>query len=100
MTNVEPETTGLQGRVYDSLIAFNKEADWPELRLAQIRQHLAEHLSADIYPYLRRQALNEAVEAARGEQFQKYTGTEVDEAYSQGVSDVIAAIERLFGDQK
>jgi hypothetical protein len=38
----------LTAAIYDSLIAFNKSNHWPELRLAQIRQHLAEHLAADL----------------------------------------------------
>jgi hypothetical protein len=38
----------LTAAIYDSLIAFNKTNHWPELRLAQIRQHLAEHLAADL----------------------------------------------------
>jgi hypothetical protein len=35
----------LQSRIYDSLVAFNSVACWDILRLAQMRQHLAEHLA-------------------------------------------------------
>jgi len=38
----------LTAAIYDSLVAFNKTNHWPELRLAQIRRHLAEHLAADL----------------------------------------------------
>jgi DNA-binding protein Fis len=40
-------------------------------------------------------ALSDAVETARGEYLADATGDETDEAYNQGVADVIAAIDQL-----
>lgn len=102
MTNTEnaaataAECRVLESRVYDSLVAFNKEAHWPELRLAQIRQHLAEHLSNDLAGHHRAEILSEAIEAARGEYLHDDTATPEDEAYNQAVSDVVAAIGALL----
>jgi hypothetical protein len=45
---------------------------------------------------IRAQALNEAIEAARGEYLEDQTGTPEDEAYNQAVSDVVAAIGALL----
>jgi hypothetical protein len=45
---------------------------------------------------LGRGILNEAIEAARGEYLEDATGTPEDEAYNQGVSDVVAAIGALL----
>lgn len=42
------------------------------------------------------EALNAAIEAARGEYLHDDTGTPEDAAYNQGVSDVIAAIGKLL----
>lgn len=95
MTDTQAETK-LQGRVYDSLVAFNKTAHTPELRLAQMRQHLAEHLTRDLLAHYRADMLNEAIEAARGEYLEDATGTPEDEAYNQAVSDVVAAIGALL----
>jgi len=95
MTNTQAETK-LQGHIYDSLVAFNKEADWPELRLAQIRQHLSEHLTRDLIARVRTVFLAEAIEAARGEYLQDNTDASEDEAYNQAVSDVVAAIGALL----
>lgn len=41
-------------------------------------------------------ALNRAIEAARGEYLTDATGTPEDEAYNQAVSDVVAAIGALL----
>lgn len=40
--------TALTSAVYDALVTFNKSEHWPQLRLAQIRQHLAEHIAAQV----------------------------------------------------
>lgn len=40
----------LQVRIYDSLAAFNAVACWDVLRLAQMRQYLAEHLAGELGP--------------------------------------------------
>jgi len=45
---------------------------------------------------IRTAALNEAIEAARGEYLHDETGTPEDEAYNQAVSDVVAAIGALL----
>lgn len=49
---------------------------------------------------IRAAALNEAIEAARGEYLHDDTGTPEDEAYNQGVTDAIAAIGALLEDGK
>ncbi|MWA08703.1 hypothetical protein [Streptomyces sp. BA2] len=95
MTKTESEIK-LQGRIYDSLAAFNKTAEWPALQLAQMRQHLAEHLANDLLSSCRPDILAEAIEAARGEYLEDSTGTPEDEAYNQAVSDVVAAIGALL----
>lgn len=41
-------------------------------------------------------ALQEAIEAARGEYLHDQTGTPEDEAYNRAVSDVVAAIGALL----
>lgn len=45
---------------------------------------------------IRAAAINEAIEAARGEYLHEDTGTPEDEAYNQAVSDVVAAIGALL----
>ncbi|TGB13825.1 hypothetical protein [Streptomyces sp. MZ04] len=95
MTNTQTETR-LQERIYDSLVAFNKTAHTPELRLAQMRQHLAEHLTRDLLSYCRAENLREAIEAARTEYLTGSTGTAEDTAYNDGVADAIAAIGALL----
>lgn len=45
---------------------------------------------------IRVQALNDAIEAARGEYLHDDTCTPEDEAYNQAVSDVVAAIGALL----
>ncbi|MFJ2882398.1 MULTISPECIES: hypothetical protein [unclassified Streptomyces] len=42
------DRTALTARLYDSIAAFNQVACWDILRLAQMRQYLAEHLAADL----------------------------------------------------
>lgn len=91
-----PERTTLEGRIYDSLVAFNKDNHWDVLRLAQMRQHLTEHLTNDLIAYYRDDILNKAIDAARGEYLNDQTGTPEDEAYNQAVSDVVAAIGALL----
>ncbi|MFI9622111.1 hypothetical protein ACIG8S_24695 [[Kitasatospora] papulosa] len=44
----------LEAKVYDSLVSFNGVACWDILRLAQMRQYLAEHVAADLVPELDR----------------------------------------------
>jgi hypothetical protein len=99
MASTEGQTK-LQGRLYDSLITFNKTAEWPQLQLAQMRQHLAEHLANALPATSRADVLNEAIEAARGEYLHDDTRTPEDEAYNQGVSDAVAAIGALLEDSK
>ncbi|MDX3324729.1 hypothetical protein PV405_08620 [Streptomyces sp. ME02-6979-3A] len=94
------EQAKLQGRLYDSLITFNKAAEWPQLQLAQMRQHLAEHLANALPATNRADVLNEAIEAARSEYLHDDTGTPEDEAYNRGVSDAVAAIGALLEDGK
>lgn len=43
-----------EAKIYDSLVAFNGVACWDILRLAQMRQYLAEHLVNDLAPELDR----------------------------------------------
>lgn len=50
----------------------------------------------DLVDAHRRDVLNEAIEAARGEYLEDNTGTSEDEAYNQAVSDVVAAIGALL----
>lgn len=53
----------------------------------------------DLAPLLdayRAEVLAEAIDAARGEYLLDGTGTDVDKAYDQGVSDAIAAIGALL----
>jgi hypothetical protein len=38
----------LESAVYNALRDFQQTAGWPQLRLAQMRQHLAEHIARDI----------------------------------------------------
>jgi hypothetical protein len=40
----------LVGDIYSALHAFQQAADWPQLRLAQMRQHLAEHIARELMP--------------------------------------------------
>jgi hypothetical protein len=47
----------------------------------------------------REAALREAVQAAEGELLQDNTGTPEDEAYNQGIRDVIAAITRRMAEE-
>lgn len=61
------------------------------LSRAQRAEAEVERLKAD-----RAATLNEAIEAARGEYLTDNTGTPEDEAYNQGVTDVIAAIGYLL----
>src|SRR5690606_28402606 len=42
------QTTRIERAVYDALRDFQQTADWPQLRLAQMRQHLAEHIARDL----------------------------------------------------
>lgn len=42
MTTTDPTRVA----VYEALVEFQKTAKWPQLALAQIRQHLAEHIAA------------------------------------------------------
>ncbi|MFE2967533.1 hypothetical protein ACFXKC_28445 [Streptomyces sp. NPDC059340] len=44
--------TKLQDQVYDALAKFNATAEWDVLKLAQMRQHLAEHLTDALLPEL------------------------------------------------
>ncbi|MFE9064960.1 hypothetical protein [Streptomyces violaceusniger] len=34
--------------MYDALNTFQQTADWPQLRLAQMRHHLAEHIAKEV----------------------------------------------------
>lgn len=40
----------LAGDIYSAITSFQQTADWPQLRLAQIRQHLAEHIARELTP--------------------------------------------------
>jgi hypothetical protein len=61
-----------------------------------IQTAVIERLVTDLLPQHRRDALAEAIEAARGEYLEDATGTPEDEAYNQAVSDVVAAIGALL----
>jgi hypothetical protein len=45
---VTDQTARLEAAVYSALNAFQQTADWPQLRLAQLRHHLAEHIARDV----------------------------------------------------
>jgi len=61
-----------------------------------IQKAVIERLTTDLLPQHRRDVLNEAIEAARGEYLHDDTATPEDEAYNQAVSDVVAAIGALL----
>src|SRR5690606_29758439 len=42
------QTDRLEAAVYNALRDFQQTADWPQLRLAQMRHHLAEHIARDL----------------------------------------------------
>lgn len=44
----ERQLSRLEADIYMALNSFQQEADWPQLRLAQMRQHLAEHIANEL----------------------------------------------------
>lgn len=46
MNHTTNPQAALTAAVYDALVSFQKTAKWPQLALAQMRQHLAEHVAA------------------------------------------------------
>lgn len=93
MTNTETQAAAQQSRVYDALEGLQGTHH----HLAPLtRTAVAERLAVGLLPEYRRDVLNEAIKAARGEYLQDDTGTPEDEAYNQAVSDVVAAIGALL----
>ncbi|MFF3547031.1 hypothetical protein ACFYXD_34990 [Streptomyces platensis] len=45
---IEKKQRRIEGAVYSALNTFQQTADWPQLRLAQMRQHLAEHIAREL----------------------------------------------------
>ncbi|MEV6548032.1 hypothetical protein AB0M57_04890 [Streptomyces sp. NPDC051597] len=93
MTNTQSPGTSDQARASAAL----KPLQGTHFHLVPgIQKAVIERLVTDLLPQHRRDVLNEAIEAARGEYLHEQTGTPEDEAYNQGVSDVIAAIGTLL----
>ena len=44
----ERQLSRLEADIYMALNSFQQEANWPQLRLAQMRQHLAEHIAREL----------------------------------------------------
>lgn len=80
MTNIESETETARTELRNVICAQAIDNDGAQQKL-------------DTY---RTAVLAEAIEAARGEYLHDDTGTPEDEAYSQAVSDVVAAIGALL----
>jgi hypothetical protein len=93
MTNTDGSTISPQDRVRDAL----EPLQGGHFHLAPGTQKaVSERLTEHLLPQHRRDILNEAIEAARGEYLTEATGTPEDEAYNQAVSDVVAAIGALL----
>jgi hypothetical protein len=93
MTNTETQSAELQGRVREALAPLQGT----HYHLAPLTHDaVVECVAAGLLPQHRRDVLNEAIEAARGEYLHDQTGTPEDEAYNQAVSDVVAAIGALL----
>ncbi|MDX2707307.1 hypothetical protein PV350_31295 [Streptomyces sp. PA03-6a] len=52
----------LQAKLYDALVSFNTVACWDVLKLAQMREYLAEHLAGEL-----RKGTSDVTQAAAGE---------------------------------
>jgi hypothetical protein len=97
MTNTENKSATLQQRAYDAL----EELQGGRYHLAPlVRTAVAELLASSLLPQIRVEAINEAMEAARGEHFAVPTDTAKDVAYSEGVSSAVAAIAALLLESK
>lgn len=91
MTNADPIAD--QKRIINALKPLQGGYFHPSPKMQEV---IAERLAKHLLPQQRRNALNEAIEAARGEYLHDDTATPEGKAYNQAVSDVVAAIGALL----